>query len=252
MLARSLADQLEVTLSPEETWDAELGPSMNFTRYLRRAVLESSDVPLVWGLDEVDRLFACSFGSEVFGLFRSWHNARSLDPSASWQKLTLAVVYATEAHLFVTDMHQSPFNVGTRLTLEDFTLDQVGELNRRYDSPLIGPDVERLFGLVGGHPYLVHRGLNEIKVHGNSLDNLGRVADHDEGPFGDHLRRLLMSLNQDEALCSVVRALLDGKPCPTPESFYRLRSAGVVVGDSVLEARLRCRLYETYLKQHLL
>ena len=91
---------------------------------------------LVWGLDEVDRLFSCSFGSEVFGLFRSWHNARSLDPEGPWRNLTMVIGYATEAHLFISDLNQSPFNVGTRLTLNDFTPEQVAELNRRYDSPL--------------------------------------------------------------------------------------------------------------------
>ena len=37
--------------------------------------------PLVWAMDEVDRLFPCPFRSEVFGLFRSWHNARATEPT---------------------------------------------------------------------------------------------------------------------------------------------------------------------------
>ena len=77
---------------------------MNFERYLRREVLGKIEAPLVWGLDEVDRLFTCDFGSEVFGLFRSWHNERALDPAGPWSRLTLAIAYATEAHLFITDL----------------------------------------------------------------------------------------------------------------------------------------------------
>ena len=252
MLAKSLADQLELAVWPDQIWDADLGPSMNFTRYVRREVLGSSEAPLVWGLDEVDRLFTCSFGSEVFGLFRSWHNARSLDPAGPWPRLTLAMAYATEAHLFITDIHQSPFNVGTRLVLEDFTREQAAELNRRYGSPLAEAEAEGFFQLVGGHPYLVRRGLYEMTAHGAGYDALEARADHDEGPFGDHLRRLLISLHQDAALCDVVRGVIDGQPCPTAESFYRLRSAGVVVGDSARDATMRCRLYASYLKQHLL
>jgi hypothetical protein len=252
MLAKSLADQLELAVSPGQIWDADLGPSMNFTRYVRREVLGSSEAPLVWGLDEVDRLFTCEFGSEVFGLFRSWHNARSLDPQGPWPRLTLAMAYATEAHLFITDVHQSPFNVGTRLVLEDFTFEQVAELNRRYGSPLSETEVERFFRLVGGHPYLARCGLHEMTAHGVSYDALAAQADDDEGPFGDHLRRLLISLSQDAALCEVARGVIEGQPCPTAESFYRLRSAGVVVGDSTRDARPRCRLYANYLKQRLL
>lgn len=251
LLAKSLAEQLELNVSPDKVWDGDLGPSMNFTRYVRRAVLGQTLTPLVWGLDEVDRLFTCDFGNEIFGLFRSWHNARSLDPAGPWPRLTLAMAYATEAHLFITDIHQSPFNVGTRLTLEDFTPEQVAELNRRYGSPLSDEEVERYVGLVGGHPYLVRCGLHEMAARGASFAHLESHADHDEGPFGDHLRRLLISLSQDESLRQIARGALDGQPCPTAESFYRLRSAGVIVGDAPQTARPRCQLYAAYLKKHL-
>src|SRR5262249_9128197 len=137
-LAESFADQLELDESPSEVWKSNRSPTINFEQYLRRAVLPKAATPVVWGLDEMDRLFACRFGSEVFGLFRSWHNRRALDPTGPWRQLTLAIAYATEAHLFITDLNQSPFNVGTRLHLEDFTFEQVEELNRRYDSPLGG------------------------------------------------------------------------------------------------------------------
>ena len=80
-LAEMVADQLDLDVLPDETWNARCGPSMSFERYVRREVLGKLSAPLVWGLDEVDRLFTCNFGSEVFGLFRSWHNERSLDPS---------------------------------------------------------------------------------------------------------------------------------------------------------------------------
>ena len=78
------------------------------------------------------------------------------------------------------------------------------------------------------------------------------LADRDEGPFGDHLRRILVLLARDPALCEVVRGVLRGEPCPTVEDFYRLRSAGVMAGDSAQDVKPRCQLYETYLKRHLL
>jgi hypothetical protein len=85
-----------------------------------------------------------------------------------------------------------------------------------------------------------------------SLADLEARADSDEGPFGDHLHRLLLSLNKDAELREIVRGVLQGRPCPTPESFYRLRSAGLAVGESTREVRPRCALYATYLEKHLL
>ena len=214
---------------PEDVWDLRRSPNTNFERFLRREVLNKLSGHLVWGLDEVDRLFTCEFGSEVFGLFRSWHNERALDPSGPWARLTLAIAYATEAHLFITDVNQSPFNVGTRLTLDDFNREQVADLHRRYGSPLkTEAELERFFALLGGQPYLVRRGLNEIASGTVSFEQFAAQAARDEGIFGDHLRRMLVLLAKDPELAEVVRGVLRGQRCPTTGSFYRLRSAGVI------------------------
>jgi hypothetical protein len=246
-----LADQLDLEM-PEEGWDKRRSPNVNFERFLRRQVLGNLAGHLVWGLDEVDRLFTCNFGSEVFGLFRSWHNERALDPVGPWSRLTLAIAYATEAHLFITDVNQSPFNVGTRVDLEDFTFEQVTDLNDRYGAPLRHEsELRRFYALLGGQPYLVRRALNELAQGHIRFEALAAEADRDEGIFGDHLRRMLVMLAKDTELTEVVRGVLQGRPCPNVGSFYRLRSGGLLRGDAMPEARLRCEIYASYLKRHL-
>jgi len=59
-------------------------------------------------------------------------------------------------------------------------------------------------------------------------------------------------LAKNPQLLEVVRVMLRGRRCPTQESFYRLRTAGIMTGDSMQDARLRCQVYESYLKHHLL
>jgi serine/threonine protein kinase len=251
-LSGMLADQLECRVLPTEIWDPRRSPNVNFERYLRREIVSQVSSPLVWGLDEVDRLFPCAFASEVFGLFRSWHNERSLDPTGPWQRLTLAMAYATESHLFITDLNQSPFNVGTRLVLEDFSLEQVAELNLRYSSPLRDQkEVTGFFKLVGGHPYLVRCGLHEMAGRQLDLAALESRARLDDGPFGDHLRRLLLMLSHDPVLVGAVREVLANRACSASESFYRLRSAGVLVGEGARQAQFRCELYESFLRERL-
>ena len=252
-LAEWIAEQLDIDIVPAEVFNPRRGPSMNFERFLKREVLGKLSQPLVWGMDEVDRLFSCSFGSEVFGLFRSWHNERSLDPSGPWQNLTLAIAYATEAHMFITDMNQSPFNVGTRLVLADFTPPQVEELNKRHGSPLRDKrELDQFYDLVGGQPYLTRRGLHELASRNLGFPDFAAQAARDEGPFGDHLRRLLVSLAGDAALCNSVREMLSGRYNTPVDLFYRLRSSGLVTGESAREMKPRCKLYETYLGRHLL
>jgi len=251
-LATAVAVQLDLDPPDPASWNPVFGSNMNMELFLRRKVFAGTAGPVVWGIDEVDRLFANPFAGEVFGLFRSWHNLRSLNPDGPWSWLTLAIAYATEAHLLITDPNQSPFNVGTRLTLEDFALDEVTELNLRYGRPLHSADeIERFYRLVNGQPYLTRRGLDEMTQHEWSFAEIESRADREDGPFGDHLRRLLASLVHSPEMAATVRNLLQGTP-PERNHFYRLRSGGVLAGQAADEARLRCPLYAAYLKRHLL
>ncbi|MBX7222311.1 MAG: AAA-like domain-containing protein [Blastocatellia bacterium] len=252
-LAELMVDQLDLDVIPDEFWQAKRGAGVNFKRFIQREVLEKISAPLVWGIDEADRLFTSHFHSEVFGLFRSWHNARALDPTAPWHRLTLVIAYSTEAHLFITDVNQSPFNVGTRIELQDFTLDQITDLNQRYHAPLKdGDEVQRFFNLVGGQPYLVRRGLHEMVSHKLDITAFETQASRDNGPLSDHLSRVLLLVTKDAGLRDSIQAVLQEKSCLSLEHFYRLRSAGIVAGESVSEAHPRCQIYATYLKRHLL
>jgi hypothetical protein len=62
----------------------------------------------------------------------------------------------------------------------------------------------------------------------------------------------LVMLAKDSELMETVRGMLQGKPSLTVASFYRLRSGGLLRGNSLADAQLRCEIYGTYLKRHLL
>src|SRR5262245_59388473 len=154
------------------------------------------------------------------------------------------MAYATEAHLFLPDLDQSPFQAGTPIELQDFSRLQVAELNRRHQAPLQNDlELDRFFHLVNGHPYLVRRGLQEMVKAQVSLEEFETRADADEGIFGEHLQRILFLLARDPALTEAVRGVLRGQRVLDEESFFRLRSAGVMAGDSPSNARPRCHIY---------
>lgn len=253
-LGAMLADKLDLDTFPSRIWNPEFPPNYNFERYLRREVLGKLEAPLVWGLDEVDRLFPCPFRSEVFGLFRSWHNARASDANSPWARLTLVLSYATEAHVLIDNLDQSPFNVGTALPpLADFSLDEVAALNQRYGSPLQHEaDLAHLRRFLGGQPYLTSRWLYEMHTQPCDFATLHAQAAREDGPFAGHLKRLLLLLNQDERLSEAVRQVLRERPCADRRSWERLRSAGVLLGDTPEQARLRCELYALYFARHVL
>src|SRR5207248_8887600 len=113
----------------------------------------------------------------------------------------------------------------------------------RYGHPLVDNDhVARFQRLVGGHPFLAQRGLYELHQQKTDLAFLEQNADRDDGPFGDHLHRLLVSLSFDQELLEELRAFLLSGSTLSNGAFYRLRSAGVLSGESAVP-RLRCELY---------
>jgi hypothetical protein len=222
-LSRMIAEQLGSKLKPDDVWDPEDPANTNFRRFLKK-ILEADNISrFVWSLDEVDRLFTYDYRNDVFGLFRALYNARELDPDGPWNKLTLAIIYATEAHLFITDPNMSPFNVGTEIEMKDFAAEDIATLNLRFPEPVPLKDGEnvKFCELVGGHPYLVRRGFYELKKHGVGFEDFKKLASTDEGPYGDHLHRIVAMLGRDPELVQEVRSVINTKRCSTDNAFYR-------------------------------
>src|SRR5262249_46661542 len=92
-MAARIGDELDLDTKPHVSWDSDLGASSNFESFIRRRVLGSTHSHVVLGLDEVDRIFDFDYAGEIFGLFRSWHNRRALDPLGPWSRLTIAIAY---------------------------------------------------------------------------------------------------------------------------------------------------------------
>ena len=238
---------------PTEFWDAHLSANTNFHNYLEEAILEATARSVVWGIDEADRIFDREYRNSVFGLFRSWHNRRSLEPEGAWRRFTLIMAYSAETSRLIANPNESPFNVGTETHLADFTPEQVADLNERYDGPLqTEEDVARLIALVGGQPFLVRRCLYELKTRPATMAEIEAECGRNGAFLTDHLERIESLVSNDPARLQTVCALLQGQPCTDRDAFATLRSCGVLTGDSAREARFRCGLYETYLTRALL
>ncbi|MBW8873875.1 MAG: AAA-like domain-containing protein [Acidobacteria bacterium] len=250
-LARRIARTLKTAVQPADVWDSDLlGEKASFAEFLARAVLDGSSSPVVLILDEVDRLFDRSYRGDFFAAVRGWHNNRATDQA--WDNLHLVLGHATDPALWIEDLNESPFNVGDRLRLGDFTRDQVADLNARHGNPLQGSEeVAGLMELVGGHPYLVRQALYVLATERWSLARLREEAGKDTGPFGDHLRRHLWALLQSDRLRAVVGRIARGQGCDDEGLFQRLFASGLVAGEDRSTARLRCALYQQYFSRHL-
>jgi hypothetical protein len=251
LLAATIGKRIGFKYDFEEEWLDVFGANMNMDNFFRTAI-EASEKPLVWFMDEADKLFGMPFASDFFGLVRSWHNSRATEPDGPWSRFVVVIGYATEAHLFIQDLNQSPFNVGRQLYLKGFSVSETAELNRRYGSPLkSAEEISGLHGLVGGQPFLVRRALDVLTRGVLSYDELIERADRDDGPFGDHLKRILISVSQMPQVLETLQTSFKNPQIRENESLYRLLSAGIVEQGSDKSIRISCELYRRYLSSHL-
>lgn len=249
-LCARLAKDFDTVIKPDDVWDDRLGATDSLTDFIERAVLSNASAPVVVCLDEVDSVFRSAYCDSFFGMLRGWHNRRATHPV--WNRFNLMIAHSTEPALFIRDRNQSPFNVGSSFRLGDFDRDDILWLNAKHGGPLKGDeDVERLIHLVGGHPYLVRQAFYSLSADGASIGRLEQVASDDEGPFGDHLRRLLWVLRDQQQLRKTLQQVLNGNGCDDEDAFQRLLAAGFVVGESRKTAHTRCELYVRYMRDHL-
>jgi hypothetical protein len=247
-LCHWITDELGLANEVDRFWETKLGYVQRCSRYFRRHVLHAVDGSLVLAMDEVDRMFDCPFRSDFFGMLRSWHNSRR--PGNEWKRLDLALVISTEPYLLIDNLKQSPFNVGQVIELDDFTPDQVRDLNARHGHPLSEAELTGLMSLIGGHPYLVRRALYLIASGQMDAETLMTKAAHDDGPFGDHLRRHLFRFRDKPDLAQAMAQIVAHNTCSDDLLFFRLRGAGLARRAEAVVAP-RYGLYDAYFRERL-
>jgi hypothetical protein len=244
-----ITDKLELEDQVEEYWKKSLSNPQICTSYLGRHILPQLTEPLMVAMDEVDVLFDSDFRSDFFGMVRSWHNDRALEPI--WTMLDIVLVTAVEPFELIDDLNQSPFNVGEIIALSDFEAEHVARLNQLYGSPLTSTEESRLMDLLGGHPYLTHRAIYGVAVQGIPVSDLFLPPMDDNNPFSEHLRKIPYRLREEEGLMESLLQIVRYHKCSDERASLRLQGAGFVRREGRDVVVPRCRLYSTYLKEYL-
>jgi hypothetical protein len=87
----------------------------------------------------------------------------------------------------VSNINQSPFNIGHLIRLRELTPAESATLASSYGLNLDGPTLDSLRLLVGGHPALLGKGLLAL-AHGLDIDQFLTQATSAEGTYREHLR----------------------------------------------------------------
>lgn len=155
-LLNSLAEQLGLEDELEDFWlaETEIGPLQRFFAAIGQIALSQVQKKLVIFIDEIDAVRSLPFSAdEFFVAIRECYNRRTRDPR--YEKLAFCLLgVATPADL-IQDTRVSPFNIGRRIELTDFTPSEAAPLARG----LYGGEgaLDRVLYWTNGHPYLTQR-----------------------------------------------------------------------------------------------
>ena len=239
-------DELDIRNRVANHWHKEKNRSQILicTQYIFNYILPSIEKPLVLAMDEVERITGRSYQNDFFGMLRTWHNDRAKDPI--YKKLSMFLSSSTEPNLFISNVHQSPFNVAEQVTLQDFAPNEIERLNYLYRSPLDNEQLLGLMNLLDGHPFLTRIALYRIAIGEYDFDQLLRSATSDDGPFRIHLRHFWHLLSSYPDLSKELQLIcLEESPSLNNNNLYRLESAGLLKQKNG-EYLIRNKLYSMY------
>ncbi len=242
-IARWAARWLGVHLDTEPN----LSDQIQLTYFIEDTLIPMVRGPITLAFDEVDRVLGRPYHADFFSMLRFWHNQRA-GPFSAWDKVDLALVISTEPYLLIDCADRSPFNVSPPIELSSFSRQNLDELNARYGGTLSAPQLDQLYRLLGGHPFLTRLAYFRLLVDpAISFDELDERADDISGPFGDHLRAKLSWLGRDNELLGAFKQVITNRTVPNEDTYLRLRGAGLVVrqnGETVPANILYARFFK--------
>jgi hypothetical protein len=158
-LSERIGRQLDLEDEVEDCSHARsLGPLQRWMAVLTNVVLPNCEGPVVIFVDEIDSVRSLPFSTdEFFAGIRELYNRRSDEPQLN--RLTFCLLGVASPSDLIRDTRTTPFNVGRRIELSDFSEREAGPLSLglRRDPKLGLQLLHRVLYWTGGHPYLTQR-----------------------------------------------------------------------------------------------
>lgn len=139
--------------------ETELSYTQRLSKFIAEVLLaQFPDDRFAIFIDEIDSVLSLPFSiDDFFAFIRFCYNQRAVDPN--YERLTFAVFGVATPSDLIRDRQRTPFNIGTAIELQGFTLDEAQPLA---DGFLLETDNERavlaeILNWTGGQPFLTQK-----------------------------------------------------------------------------------------------
>lgn len=157
-------EQLDLSESASSWWDAhgQYAYANRLIRYLREVVLVERQERVVLFVDEIDTTLRLDFTDDFYAAIRFLYQTRAMD--LVLQRISFVLIGVATPNDLIKDASRTPFNIGHRIELTDFSNQEAAALA---DHLAVPPDVRGdliywILRSTGGHPYLTLRVLRSL------------------------------------------------------------------------------------------
>jgi WD40 repeat protein len=266
-IADRVIEELGIVMDIGKWWEERkhLTALQRLTKFFSDIVLANPDQQVVIFVDEIDTTITLPFTDDFFAAIRARYNARATQPI--YRRLSFVFLGVATPSQLIKDTGRTPFNIGHRIELTDFTPEEalplangLGKDQRRGEEAL-----ERILYWTGGHPYLTQK-LCHIAVDEKSdvysdeyIDGLVEKcflapAASRRDPNLNFVRdRLVHEKKRRRRFFLHYRSILQGHPIiDEPLSFIHtaLKLSGLVVPRENQQLSVRNRIYEQVFTTH--
>lgn len=159
-LLLQMGQRLELEDELMEYWDGHtrIGPLHRWIQAIQDCVLPRYSNRIIIFIDEIDAVRSLPFSTdEFFAGIRELYNRRSEAPE--FERLSFCLLGVALPSDLIRNPHTTPFNIGQRIELPDFTETEASRLATGLgrEEPLRSELLSRILYWTGGHPYLTQR-----------------------------------------------------------------------------------------------
>lgn len=155
----TIEDALMLETDVLQWWNnnQHLGMTHRLTQFFQTVLLKEIKEQIIIFIDEIDTTLSLGFTDDFFIAIRYLYNARADIPE--FKRLSFVLIGVATPGDLIADPQRTPFNIGRRVDLSDFTFEEAKPLAAGFDLP--SDKAEQLLQWVikwtGGHPYLTQR-----------------------------------------------------------------------------------------------
>ena len=266
-LEEALDEQdIELNTQIRKWWqeNQDLGPSKRFSLFIEQVLLAEVTAPVVIFVDEIDTTLGIDFTDDFFVVIRYFAVSRAVKPI--FKRLSFVLIGVATPGDLIQDRRRTPFNVGQRVDLTDFTLKEAWPLAKGLGLPQLEAEkiMEWVIEWTGGHPYLTQQlcrtfaersreeGQKQVWVKRDVDDMvastfLGLMAERDNNL--QFVRGMLTNNNYEayEVLTTYRNIWVGRQPVMDDEQSLtksHLKLSGVVKRETNKTLRVRNKIYE--------